>query len=84
MNMITESDIKDRRIKLLEEEKNDLNLKNLETERENERLKLRLKQLERNYLDYQQVITNLDSTDCLVDDNDNDGSYDVENNMETP
>ena len=41
-------------------------------ERENERLELRLKQLERNHLDYQQGITNLDSTDCLVDDNDND------------
>jgi len=72
MNMITESDIKDRRIKLLEEEKTGLNLKNLEMERENERLELRLKQLERNHLDYQQGITNLDSTDCLVDDNDND------------
>ena len=34
MNMITELDIKDRRIKLLEEEKKDLYLKNLEKERE--------------------------------------------------
>jgi hypothetical protein len=81
MQMTMESDIKDSRIKLLEEEKKDLQLKYLEMKRENERLKLRLKQLEknegRNYPDYQLDITNLDSTDCLVDDNDR---YDVENN----
>ena len=85
MNLIIELDIKDRRIKLLEEEKKDLNLKNQEKDREIERLKLRLKQQQKkedgNYTYYQEDITNIDSTDCLVDENHD--SYEEENNMET-
>jgi hypothetical protein len=81
MNLKIELDIKDRRINLLEEAMRDLNLENREKDREIERLKrlhIQQKKEDGNYK-YYQDITNLDSTDYLVDDDD---SYE-NNNMET-
>ena len=74
INLINESDIKDKRIKLLEDE-----VKTLKSEKhnlviENERLNQPLVQQqqsennERYFMGYQQDIVDFDSTDCLVDD----------------
>lgn len=84
MNMMIELDIKDRRVKLLEDELKNQKSIVLKKDSEIVRLKQLLIQERRKkeggyYVDYQEDIVNLDSTtDCLVDDD-----YDVDDSMDT-
>ena len=83
MNMAVELDLQNRRNKLLEEKVKNLKIQVLERDREIERLhQLRILQ-EKNedgyYVGYQEDIVNLDSTDFLVENDDDGGCYDVKN-----
>ena len=85
MNMATELDIQNRRNKLLEDDNKKLKSEKHNLEIENERLNQLLvqqqqqqsKKADEYYTGYQLDIANVDSTDCLVDDNN-----DVEDNKD--
>lgn len=83
MNMAVELDIQNRRNKLLEDDNKKLKSEKQILEIENERLYRLLAQQQQSkkadeyYTGYQQDISNVDSTDCLVDDNN-----DVEDNTD--
>jgi len=75
INLVNESDIQARRMKLLENDKKDLEIQVLKRDREIERLKRLLSQQREkegeNYIDYQQDIVNFNSINLpLADDND--------------
>jgi regulator of replication initiation timing len=80
MNMATELDIQIRRNKLLEDDNKKMKSEKHDLENENERLNQLLiqqqqqqqqqsKKADEYYTGYQLDIVNVDSTDCLVDDN---------------
>jgi len=77
--MANELDIQNRRNKLLEDDYKTVKSENHNLKIENERLYQLLSQRQERedgyYIDYQEDIANLDSTDCLVDD-----GNDVEDN----